>query len=126
MKFHLNRADGLNLFTGYGDDYVIINQERYVQPSLLVTPNQIILDWKVNDFNELQAQHFAAMLEYTPEITILGTGHRLRFPHPRLVAELTNAGIGLEVMDTKAACRTYNILVAEGRRVVVAILLNSA
>lgn len=126
MKFHLNRADGLNLFTGYGDDYVIVNQVRHAQPSLLVTPELIVPDWQVAGFAALQAQHFAAMLLHNPEIALLGTGNRMRFPHPRLSAALTDAGIGLEVMDTKAACRTYNILVAEGRRVVVGLLLADA
>lgn len=123
LKFHLTQAEGLNLFTGYGDDYVLINRERYTQSSLLVTPDQINADWKINSFNELQSKHFSVMLEYTPEITVLGTGRQLRFPHPRLSAALTNAGIGLEVMDTKAACRTFNILVAEGRQVVLGLLL---
>ena len=125
LKFHLAHAEGLNLFTGYGDDYVIVNQERYTQPSLLITPDNILLDWQVNDFSALQAHHFTAILQQHPEIALLGTGNHLRFPHPRLSATLTNAGIGLEVMDTKAACRTYNILVAEGRRVVVAVLLGT-
>ncbi|HET9114432.1 MAG TPA: Mth938-like domain-containing protein [Burkholderiales bacterium] len=123
MKFHLTHAEGLNLFTGYGDGYVLINRERYNGPSLLVTPDRIEIDWKINGFNELQPHHFNVMLEYTPELVILGTGQRLRFPHPRLSAELANAGIGLEIMDTKAACRTFNILVAEGRRVVLGLLL---
>ncbi len=123
MKFHLTHAEGLNLFTGYGDDYVLINRERYTGPSLLVTPDQIENDWKINSFKELQPHHFSVMLEYTPELTILGTGRHLRFPHPKLSAELTDAGIGLEIMDTKAACRTFNILVAEGRRVVLGLLL---
>lgn len=123
MKFHLTHAEGLNQFTGYGDDYVLINRERYTVPSLLVTPDQVIADWKINAFNELQAHHFSVMLEYTPELSILGTGRQLRFPHPRLSAALSNAGIGLEIMDTKAACRTFNILVAEGRRVVLGLLL---
>ena len=123
MKFHLAQPEGLNLFTGYGDDYVIINGERYTQPSLLITPDDILLDWQVSDFTTLQPQHFEAFIVQRPEITLLGTGSRLQFPHPRLSAALTNAGIGLEVMDTKAACRTYNILVAEGRRVVVGIIM---
>lgn len=125
MKFHLTQPEGLNLFTGYGDDYVIINGERYDQTSLLITPNTIIQDWQVNDFAALQPKHFDAFIAQQPEIALLGTGSRLQFPHPRLSAALTNAGIGLEVMDTKAACRTYNILVAEGRHVVVGLILGN-
>lgn len=126
LKFHLTQPEGLNLFTGYGDDYVIVNGERYTQSSLLITPDSLLSDWQVDNFAALQPQHFAAFIAQQPEIALLGTGNRLRFPHPALTAALTNAGIGLEVMDTKAACRTYNILVAEGRRVVAGIILTAA
>lgn len=123
LKFHLTQPEGLNLFTGYGDDYVVINGERYTQSSLLITPNAILTDWQVDNFPALTAEHFTTIATQQPEIALLGTGTRLLFPHPRLSIALSQAGIGLEVMDTKAACRTYNILVAEGRRVVVGILL---
>lgn len=124
LKFHLTQPEGLNLFTGYGDDYVIINGERYSQSSLLITPDAILQDWHVTSFSALQTSHFEAFIAQQPEIALLGTGKRLQFPHPRLSAALTDAGVGLEVMDTKAACRTYNILVAEGRRVVVGLILD--
>lgn len=123
MKFHLAQPEGLNLFTGYGSDYVIINGQRYAAPSLIVTPDEIIEDWRVGNFAQLNENHFQALLALKPEIALLGTGTALRFPHPRLSACLTNAGIGLEVMDTGAACRTYNILVAEGRHVVMGLLI---
>jgi uncharacterized protein len=123
LKFHLTQPEGLNLFTGYGDDYVIINGERYTQPSLLVTPDAILTDWQVDGFSTLTAEHFVHIAEQKPEIVLLGTGARLQFPHPRLSVALQQACVGLEVMDTKAACRTYNILVAEGRRVVVGLLI---
>lgn len=123
MKFHLAQPEGLNLFTGYGNDYVIINGQRYAAPSLIVTPDEIIEDWHVGNFAQLNENHFQALLALKPEIALLGTGTALRFPHPRLSACLTNAGIGLEVMDTGAACRTYNILVAEGRHVVMGVLI---
>jgi uncharacterized protein len=124
LKFHLTQPEGLNLFTGYGDDYVIINGERYTQPSLLVTPDTILTDWQVNGFNTLSPEHFTHIAAQQPEIVLLGTGTRLQFPHPRLSVALQQAGVGLEVMDTKAACRTYNILVAGGRRVVVGLLIS--
>ncbi len=124
MKFHLNQAEGLNIFTGYGDDHVLINHQRYAETSLLVMPEAIITDWTVTGgFTALDVHHFEAMLAQCPEVALLGTGNRLRFPHPSLTAPLINAGIGLEVMDSKAACRTYNILASEGRRVVIALLL---
>lgn len=123
MKFHLAQPEGLNLFTGYGSDYVNINGQRYDGPSLIVTPDEIIEDWRVLDFAQLNEHHFQALLARKPEIALLGTGTTLRFPHPRLSACLTNAGIGLEVMDTGAACRTYNILVSEGRYAVMGLLI---
>lgn len=125
MKFHLTQPEGLNLFTGYGNDYVNINGQRYDVSSLIVTPGEIIEDWHVGHFAQLNENHFQALLALKPEIALLGTGTALRFPHPRLSACLTNAGIGLEVMDTGAACRTYNILVAEGRHVVMGLLIGT-
>ena len=73
-------------------------------------------------FEALAGEHFEALLELEPELVILGTGARQRFPHPRLTVALSGARIGLEVMATGAACRTYNILMGEGRRVVAVIL----
>ncbi len=125
MKFHLNQAEGLNLFTGYGEDYVDINQQRHTPQSLLVTPDTIITTWLVTRFDALTTEHFEQILFQQPEIVLLGTGNRPRFPHPRLNAPLINANIGLEVMDTKAACRTYNILASEGRKVLVALLMTN-
>ncbi|MEQ1668846.1 MAG: MTH938/NDUFAF3 family protein, partial [Sulfuriferula sp.] len=87
-------------------------------------PDTILTNWQAASFDALTADHFAAIAAQQPEIALLGTGARLQFPHPRLSIALNQAGIGLEVMDTKAACRTYNILVAEGRRVVVGIMLS--
>jgi uncharacterized protein len=126
LKFHLTQPEGLNLITGYGADYVTINGERHTATSLLVAPDSVSEDWIVSSFDALSEKHFAAMLPLKPELALLGTGSKLQFPHPRLSACLTNAGIGMEVMDTGAACRTYNILVAEGRRVVVGLLFNPA
>ena len=126
MKFHLAQPEGLNLITGYGADYVTVNGMRHSAGSLLVAPDSISEDWVVTGFNALNETHFAVMLLLKPELVLLGTGSKLQFPHPRLSACLTNAGIGMEVMDTGAACRTYNILVAEGRRAVVGLLFNPA
>ncbi len=122
MKFDLTRSEGRNLFTGYGDGYVSINGERY-ERSLLVAPDQAIVEWSAQGFDALAPEHFAELLELKPEIVILGTGPTLRFPHPRITQPLAAARIGFEAMDTRAACRTYNILMAEGRQVVAAILV---
>jgi uncharacterized protein len=126
LKFHLTQPEGLNLITSYGADYITINGERHDAGSLLVAPDSVSKDWIVSSFGTLNENHFAAILLLKPELVLLGTGNTLQFPHPRLSACLTNAGIGMEVMDTGAACRTYNILVAEGRRAVVGLLFNPA
>ena len=120
MKFHLAQAAG-NTFTGYGDDYVDINGARY-QQNLIATPLMIIAPWSAVGFDSLTADDFAQVLALAPEIVLLGTGARIRFPHPRLTASLAAARIGLDVMDVKAACRTFNVLVAEGRKVAAALL----
>jgi len=122
VKLQLASPTGQNLFTGYGSGYVMVNDQRF-ERSLVVTPERIIEDWPALRFEHLAASHFEFLLALKPEIVLLGTGAMLRFPSPALSRCLTTAHIGLEVMDTNAACRTYNILAAEGRAVATAILL---
>lgn len=122
MKFHLNKAEGLNVVTAYGDDYVNINHQRYDNHGVMLTPDTIITDWSAPNFADLSAAHCEWLLTYQPEIILLGTGKHLRFPHPSITAPIAHAHIGLEVMDSQAACRTYNILVSEGRRVMAVLL----
>jgi len=122
MKLHLTTASGQNLFTGYGDGHVLINKQRY-ERSLIVMPEQLLENWDAATFEDLAPAHFEFILTLQPEIVLLGTGRSQRFPHPRLSQALTQANIGVEAMDTGAACRTYNILMAEGRKVAVALLL---
>lgn len=122
MKFHLQQPTGQYLFTGYGAGYVTVNGVRH-ETSLIVTPAQVIADWVTGGFDSLAISHFEYLLTLKPEIVLLGTGPRLRFPSAPLTRPLGAAHVGLEVMDTNAACRTYNILVAEGRGVVAALLL---
>jgi len=87
-----------------------------------VRPEGEILPWAPASFEALTAADFEALLAQRPELIVLGTGDRQRFPHPRLVAALTSERIGVEAMDTRAACRTYNILMSEGRKVLAALL----
>ena len=86
-------------------------------------PEQVFDDWQPQGFDALNEGHFDYLLALKPEILLLGTGTQLRFPHPRLYQQLIGAGIGVECMDTAAACRTYNILMGEDRKVVAGILL---
>lgn len=122
MKLQLSSTSSHKIFTGHGEGYVAVNGERYEQP-VVVTPQQVFTDWPARDFATLEESDFAWFLAFRPEVVLLGTGSRQQFPHPRLYRQLTEARIGLEFMDTAAACRTYNILVAEDRKVVAAILL---
>lgn len=125
MKLHLTTASGVHLITGYGDGYVEVDARRY-EASLIILPERVVADWPVPNFDALTSRHLGALAEHRPEIVLLGTGRRHRFPSPALVADLVMHHIGLEVMDSRAACRTYNILVAEGRRVAAALILETA
>jgi uncharacterized protein len=122
VKLHLAGPSALNTFTGYGPGYVLVNQQRY-EKSLVVLPGQPVQDWPPVRFEELAPEYFELVLALSPEIVLLGTGATLRFPRPEVTRPLIEAGIGVEVMDIQAACRTYNILVAEERKVAAALLL---
>lgn len=122
MKLHLAKLGDTKLFTAHGSDYVMVNGERY-ERSVVVLADAVREDWSVMNFDALTAEHFSYFLEMKPDVVLLGTGGSQRFAHPRLYRALTDAGIGVECMDTHAACRTYNILVAEDRKVVAAILI---
>ena len=122
MKFQLTVAPGEAVFTGYGEGYVSVNHERY-EHSVILAAGQPVAGWDAERFETLARTHFEALLALGPEVVIFGAGRTLRFPPHELTQPLAQAGIGLEVMDTGAACRTYNILVAEGRKVVAAVLL---
>ncbi|HVL34163.1 MAG TPA: Mth938-like domain-containing protein [Burkholderiales bacterium] len=120
MKLHASVPAGRNAFTGYGEGYVVLNGER--RASSVVVLRDRVVDWDAEAFDRLTAEDFGFLGSLDVEIVILGTGARQRFPHPRLTAALARAGIGLEVMDVHAACRTYNILAAEERKVAAALL----
>jgi uncharacterized protein len=122
MKLHLAAAGANHQFTGYGSGYVAVNHQRY-EHSIVVTPNQVHDAWAVSSIDNIDAVQIDFLIELAPEILLLGTGPRQRFPRPELLKNLMAARIGLEVMDTPAACRTYNILTAEGRNVIAAVLV---
>jgi uncharacterized protein len=122
MALHLNTNTDRYLFTGHGQGYVAINGKRYQQP-VVVMAGEVRTDWAATDFATLDASHFDYFLELKPEVLLIGTGARQQFAHPELYRKLIRAGIGIEFMDTPAACRTYNILVAEDRKVAAALLL---
>lgn len=122
VKFHLATASG-NVVTGLGPGWVRIGTTEY-RESLVLTPETVATGWAPSGFAGLADGDFASLLSYKPEVVLFGAGPAIRFPHARLTHALTEAGVGFEVMDTAAACRTYNILAAEGRGVVAALLLD--
>ncbi len=124
MKLYQDNNANTNVVTGYGDDHVMISKVRH-EGNLLVSARQIITDWApqaAGDLGGLQAEDLAAARELGAEVLIVGTGRRQRFPQPQLLRPLIEARIGFEFMDFSAACRTYNILVGEGRAVVLGLL----
>jgi uncharacterized protein len=121
LKLHLSQGEGRNRITSCGAGYVSVNGTRY-RHSLLVTPEQV-LPWAVADASTLAAADIGALLEHEPEIALIGTGAALGFPPARVLRPLIEARIGYEVMDTPAACRTYGVLMAEGRRVIAALIV---
>jgi len=120
LKLHASAPSALNTFSGYGDGFVMVNGRRHEQ-NLIVTPEQL-LPWSAASFDALTEADFDALLDLNPEILLLGTGPKQRFPHPRLTRSLAARRIGVEAMDLQAACRTFNILMAEERRVAAALL----
>jgi uncharacterized protein len=121
MKFHL-QSPATNVIAAVGADWIRIGETEYRQ-NLIVTPDAVVPGWAPSGFAALTEGDFAALLEQRPELVLLGTGATQRFPHPRLLRALSGARVGVETMDTRAACRTFNILVAEDRRVVAALVL---
>jgi len=125
MKLQSTRTESLNTFTAYGDDHVVVNGIRH-SCNLVVLPDRLLPEWTRASFETLSITDFELLAGLGADIVLLGTGKRLRFPRPELLQPLIRAQRGLEVMDLAAACRTYNVLVGEGRRVAAGLLLARA
>ena len=121
MKLRLAQPQAQNTFTAYGDGYVSVNAIRHTG-NVVVLPDRVITDWTVAGFETLGIGDFEVLAALDSEIILLGTGDRLRFPRPELLQPLISAQKGLEVMDIQAACRTYNVLAGEGRKVAAALI----
>jgi uncharacterized protein len=122
MKLTLHRPAGINLVRGYAPGEVRVG-ERSVRTSLVVSAGQLITDWPPERIADLRPEHLTAILALEPEIVLLGSGPGQQFPEPAVLAPLLERGVGVEVMDTGAACRTYNVLVSEDRQVVAALFV---
>jgi uncharacterized protein len=123
MKLHATPTQHYQTVTGYDETGVEINAVRFSH-SLIVLPEVAPAAWPPRTFDELTAEHFAQIADTSPDVVILGTGARQRFIHPKLIGALTTRRIGVECMDSQAACRTYNILMGEGRKVVLALIFD--
>jgi uncharacterized protein len=122
MKIERETGVAQYLIRSYAPGTVKINDAVYTS-SVVLTPEEVVPDWPPATFTDLASAHFDAIAARKPEVVILGTGARLKFPSAAVLAPLSRAGIGVEVMDTAAACRTYNILASDGRKVVAALLM---
>ncbi len=123
MKLHADRADA-HTIQAYGDGWISVNGEK-IRHSVVLSSMGAREPWPCTSLEDLRPEHFDQLLVHQPEVVIFGSGPKLRFVHPSLHASLMAQRVGFETMDTLAACRTFNILAQEGRRVVVALLLES-
>lgn len=121
MKLQADRIDGQNAIARHGPDGVLVNGTEYTH-SVIVPWTGEVRRWAVADLASLRIDDFAPVIELQPQVVIFGSGAALRFPPASVLAGLMNARIGFETMDNAAACRTYNVLLAEGRCVVAALL----
>ena len=124
MKFQPDSLDGVNTISRHDAAQVWVGNQPY-SGSLIVPWSGPVQAWGPADFTSLTQAHFDQLLQLKPELVIFGSGARLRFPTPALLRSLINERIGVESMDTAAACRTYNVLVSERRTVVAALLLEA-
>jgi uncharacterized protein len=124
MKLQPDRAEGVNIINAHTPQAVSVNGEAHLI-SILVPPTGAVIPWGAASLEDLTEAHFERIAQAKPELVVFGSGSKLRFPPPALLRSLMAARIGIETMDTAAACRTYNILVGEGRQVMAALIVGS-
>jgi uncharacterized protein len=122
MKLTLHKTDGQNLITGHSASAIFINATAYSAP-IIVMAQHLISPWENSALPSMTFSAFADLMALKPELVVFGSGAKFQFPDPRIGVEFAKLGIGFDVMDTPAACRTYNVLLSEGRNVAAALLL---
>lgn len=122
MQINPDSSNSHYTIRGYQPGKLVINETTY-HSSILLTPDKLITDWGPQQFSELKAEDLAIILTLKPELCLLGTGEHIQFPSTDLTQALITHKIGVEVMDTKAACRTFNLIAGEGRKVAAALLI---
>jgi len=122
MKFSEDYAIGTNVIRSFTDSTIDVNNKTY-NKSLIISSNLLIDDWIISHIDDMKTEHWQELIQHKPEVILIGTGASLVFPHPSIYAPAIDMGIGVEFMDSKAACRTYNVLVSEDRSVLAGIIL---
>jgi uncharacterized protein len=125
MKLQPDRLDVQSIL-GYGPGWVGLSRNgvaEKIERSVIISSRGELIDWHCARFEDISAAHFDQLASYRPELVLFGSGTRLRFPAPAFLRSLMALRIGIETMDTLAACRTYNILAGEGRHVLAALLI---
>ncbi len=122
MEFSKDNGNAAFQIKAYQNGNLIVNNKSYDFP-IVVMPEHLIAPWGPTSFEALKAEHFEILLSYKPQVVLFGSGERLRFLSPKLIASLTDHQIGVEVMSTSAAARTYIVLMAEGRQVAAALFV---
>ena len=122
MKFAEDDPGTGYIITAYDEKGIEINGKKFYS-SLIIAPDALDANWSPTSIEDLKKEHFRSIIDFNPELVLLGTGSKLIFPAIESYVELINLGIGVDVMDTGAACRTYNILMGEGRRVIAGLIL---
>jgi uncharacterized protein len=125
MKFSLDQTSTINVVRGYGPGVLRIGDRSFGR-SVIVTPATLIEEWRPYSILDLQATDLETLLRLRPDVLLIGSGRRQVFPDRSTLAALYTAGLGFEIMDTGAACRTYNVLAAEGRNVAAALIVEPA
>ena len=121
MKLQADRMEGQNAIARHSAEGDIVNNVEF-RESILVPWRGNVVPWSAREFAQLDESHFTAVAALAPELVVFGSGARIRFPKPAWLQPLIARRIGIETMDTAAACRTYNVLLSEGRSVVAALL----
>ena len=121
MQISEEKNSGRYVITGYGKGFITVNEINYEQ-NLIVSPQELITDWSIQSPGDLSFSQLKIIVNWKPEIVLIGTGEKQVFPNGKLMYQFMRQGIGCEIMDSAAACRTYNILLGESRNVVAAIL----
>ncbi|GJL80969.1 MAG: membrane protein [marine bacterium B5-7] len=124
MKLHLDTIGGINIIKAYEDDCIVVNDARHYG-SVILSPEKISPNWSITHMNNIDENACEEIQSHSAEIVLLGTGHTHEFAPAWMQAWFSNRGMGLEAMATPAACRTYNVLAGEQRRVVAALIINS-